>query len=95
MPPEWEPVGQGYKDFSPRLETIETLLLDGKLRHGKAPLLNMAAANAIVIKDPAGNRKLDKSKAAQRIDPLIAAVMATHAASVPREEAFDINAMIG
>jgi phage terminase large subunit-like protein len=55
----------------------------------------MAAANAIVIKDPAGNRKLDKSKAAQRIDPLIAAVMATHAASVPREEAFDINAMIG
>ena len=95
IPPEWEAVGQGYKDISPRLETIETLLLEGRLRHGKAPLLNMAAANAIVVKDPAGNRKLDKSKAAQRIDPLVAAVMAIHAVSVPREEAFDIAAMIG
>jgi len=93
--PVWEPVGQGYKDFSPRLETVETLLLDGKLHHGKAPLLNMAAANAIVVRDPAGNRKLDKSKAAQRIDPLVAAVMAVHAAHVPREDEFDVAAMVG
>jgi phage terminase large subunit-like protein len=72
----WSEVGQGFKDMSPRLENFETLLLQGKIAHGAHPLLNMAAANAIVIKDPAGNSKIDKSKATQRIDPLVAAVMA-------------------
>jgi phage terminase large subunit-like protein len=73
---EWRPVGQGFKDFSPRCEAFMALLLNGKLRHGNHPLLNMAVANAIAVYDPTGSVKLDKSKATQRIDPLIAAVMA-------------------
>lgn len=73
---EWQEVGQGFRDFSPRCEAFTSLLLSGKLRHGGHPLLNMASANAIAVKDPAGNTKLDKSKATQRIDPIVAAVMA-------------------
>lgn len=73
--PDWVEVGQGYKDMSPRVEHFETLLLQEKLRHGAHPLLNMGAANAVVVKDPAGNRKLEKAKSTQRIDPLVAAVM--------------------
>ncbi len=76
---EWRPVGQGFKDFSPRCETFASLALEGKLRHGSHPLLNMSASNAIAVRSPAGDVKLDKSKASQRIDPLIAAVMAVHA----------------
>ena len=82
----WIPVGQGFKDMSPRLETVETLLLNNKLRHGRHPLLSLAASNAIAIQDPARNRKLEKAKSSGRIDPLVAMVMAVHAAVAPPEE---------
>jgi phage terminase large subunit-like protein len=36
----------------------------------------MCAANAVAVSDPAGNRKLDKSKATGRIDGLVALTMA-------------------
>ena len=93
---EWNNVGQGYRDFSPRVENFESLLLEGRIRHGNHPLLNMAAANAIAVSDPSGSRKIDKSKATQRIDPLIAAVMATFAVSEGNvTQTFDVSALIG
>lgn len=82
----WNPVGQGFRDFSPRLEAFEQLLLAGKIRHGGHPLLNLAASNAIAVADPAGNRKLAKDKATQRIDPLVAAVMGAYAVSEGRKD---------
>jgi len=80
---EWFEVGQGYVSMSPRIEHFETYLLQGKLRHGSHPLLNMAASNAIVVRDPANNRKIDKSKSTQRIDPIVAAVMSAGGFMVP------------
>ena len=77
----WVPVGQGFRDMSPRLESFEAKLLATQIRHGGHPLLNLAASHAIATMDPAGGRKLDKSKASQRIDPLVAAVMALHQVS--------------
>ncbi len=53
--------GQGYKDMSPAIDALESDLLNGRMRHGMHPVLTMCAANAVVSKDPAGNRKLDKS----------------------------------
>jgi phage terminase large subunit-like protein len=93
---EWLSIGQGYKDMSPRLEAFEALLLAGKIRHGGHPLLNMAAANAIAVQDPAGAKKLDKSKASLRIDPLVAAVMAVFEVSESDSAGggFDVGAMI-
>lgn len=81
----WLPVGQGFKDMSPRIESFETLLLNNKIRHGRHPLLNMAASGAIAVKDPAGGRKLDKAKSSARIDPMVASVMAVHACVAPFE----------
>lgn len=92
MDAEWSPVGQGYKDMSPRLETFEAKLMDRKIAHGAHPLLNLAAGSAISVSDPAGNRKLDKAKATQRIDALVAAVMAVH--ELESKDFFDIDAMI-
>jgi len=74
----FEEIGQGYKDFSPRIESFEAKLLQGKIRHGAHPLLNLGASNAIAVSDPAGSRKLDKSKSTQKIDMMVAAVMAVH-----------------
>jgi len=57
------------------------LVAERKLRHGGHPLLNMCAANAVAVRDPAGNRKLDKAKSTGRIDGLVALAMALGAAS--------------
>jgi phage terminase large subunit-like protein len=89
----WVEVGQGYQSMSPRIEAFETHLLQCNMRHGGHPLLNMAAANAIVVRDGANNRKIDKSKTTQRIDPLVAAVMAV-GAFMDQPAEFDVGAMI-
>ena len=82
----WIKIGQGFKDMSTCLETVETLLMNGKLRHGNHPLLNLGAANAIAIQDPARNRKLEKAKSTGRIDPIVAMVMSVHCCVAPPEE---------
>lgn len=81
----WTPIGQGFRDMSPCIETFETLLLNKKLAHGNHPLLNLGAANAIAIRDPAGNRKTEKAKSTGRIDPLVAAIMSVHLCVAPPE----------
>jgi phage terminase large subunit-like protein len=71
-----EPFGQGYVSMSPALDALESDLLQSQVRHGGHPVLTMCAANAVAIPDPAGNRKLDKSKATGRIDGMVALAMA-------------------
>ncbi len=89
-------VGQGYKDFSPRCESLLNAMIDGRIRHGNHPLLTMAAANAVAVNDPSGNTKLDKSKSTQRIDPLIAMVMAVYPLLDGQDDGvFDLSGMIG
>ncbi len=68
--------GQGYQSMSPALDALEADLLAERVRHGGHPVLTMCAANAVAVPDPAGNRKLDKSKATGRIDGMVALAMA-------------------
>lgn len=78
--------GQGFKDMSPALDVLEGELLNARLAHGMHPVLSMCAANAVVTKDPAGNRKLDKHKATGRIDGLVALAMAIGSVNMEKEE---------
>ena len=80
------PYGQGYKDQSPALDALEAALLNGKIAHGGHPVLTMCAANAVVVRDPAGNRKLDKAKATGRIDGMAALANAFGVAASQVEE---------
>lgn len=82
--------GQGFKDMSISLDALEAELLNGRVAHGGHPVLAMAAANAVVVRDPAGGRKLDKSKATGRIDPLQAMAQAFGAAAqaIEQEDAY-------
>ena len=68
--------GQGFASMSPALDALEAALLNGQVAHGNHPVLSMCAANATTTKDPAGNRKLDKSRATGRIDGMQALAMA-------------------
>lgn len=85
------PFGQGFKDMSPALDEVEAELTSERVRHGMHPILTWCAANAIATRDPAGNRKLDKSRATGRIDGLVAMAMAMGAAKKPG----DTPAVIG
>lgn len=73
--------GQGYKDMSGAIDALESELLNGRVAHGANPVLTMCAANAVISKDPAGNRKLDKHRATGRIDGMVAMAMAFGVAS--------------
>lgn len=72
--------GQGYKDMTPALDILEGELVEGNVLHGLHPVLTMCAANAVAVRDPAGGRKLDKSKATGRIDGMVSLAMAMGAA---------------
>lgn len=76
-----EPFGQGFRDMTPAVDALETLLVNCQIRHGMNPVLTMCAANAIAIRDAAGNRKLDKSKSTGRIDGIVAMTMALGSAA--------------
>ena len=78
--------GQGFKDMAPAVDALEAVLVEGKLRHGMHPVLTMCAANAVVTRDAAGNRKLDKAKATGRIDGLVALAMAMGDAAAKQSE---------
>ncbi len=88
-----EPFGQGFKDMSPALDALEADLLSGVLRHGNNGPLGMCARNAVEIRDPADNRKLDKKKATGRIDGMVALAMAEGVEAMSAEPALDILAM--
>lgn len=85
--------GQGFQSMSPALRDLEAVLLQGKMRHANHPVLGMCAHNAVVTMDPAGGRKLNKAKAAGRIDGMVALTMAmgiAPAGEAPAEPAYQM-----
>ena len=72
-------IGQGFKDSPRTLDLMEQALLESKLAHRRHPILSWNAANAVVVRDPAMNRKFEKSKSYGRIDGIVALGIALHA----------------
>lgn len=89
------PFGQGFKDMSPALDTLEAELLNHRIAHGMHPVLTMCASNSTTTRDPAGNRKLDKSKATGRVDGMVALAMALGVAQTAEPPAVDPYATRG
>jgi phage terminase large subunit-like protein len=71
-----QPFGQGFKDMAPAVDEYERRLIDRQLAHQGNPVMTWCAANAVVMSDPAGNRKVAKEKANGRVDGIVAAIMA-------------------
>ena len=70
------PFGQGYQSMAAPTKELEKLLRGGMFRHGNNPVLRWMASNIAVKQDPAGNMKPAKDKSADKIDGLVAAIMA-------------------
>ncbi len=70
------PMGQGFASMSPPTKELLTLLLQKRIRHGNHPILEWMASNMAIKMDPAENVKPDKSKSTERIDGMVALIMA-------------------
>ena len=67
---------QGFVTMNAPTKQLEILLAGRELRHGGHPVLTWMAGNVSVKSDPAGNIKPDKSRSMEKIDGIVALIMA-------------------
>ena len=70
------PFGQGFASMSAPTKEFYRLLMEGKIIHGGHPVLRWMAGNVVIDTDPAGNIKVTKAKSKEKIDGIVAAIMA-------------------
>lgn len=68
--------GQGFQSMSPPMKELEKLILSGGLAHGGNQVLTWMADNLVARIDPAGNIKPDKERSIEKIDGMVALIMA-------------------
>lgn len=73
-PAEWYP--QSMMSLSPPSKQLERMVLAGELDHGGHPVARWMAANAAIISDHNDNIRPSKEKSSQKIDGIVAAVIA-------------------
>ena len=77
--------GQGFRDMTAPTKEWEKLTMSGKLRHGNHAVLRWMASNVAVETDAAGNLKPSKKKSTERIDGIVAGIMALGRATLRQE----------
>lgn len=73
---ECNPFGQGYGSMSAPTKEFEKQVLTEKMEHFGNPVLRWMLSSTVVKSDPAGNIKPDKEKSVQKIDGIVASIMA-------------------
>lgn len=68
--------GQGFLSMAAPTAAFEENVLQGRLHHGGNPILRWHASNASVEQDSAGNIKPCRKKSVEKIDGIVAAIMA-------------------
>ena len=68
--------GTGWRDGGEDCDRFRRAAYDGRVRSRPSLLLRSAFADAVVLKDPAGNLKLAKARSSGRIDAVQASVIA-------------------
>lgn len=93
-----ESLGQGFVGMSAPTKDLQRLVLASTperplFRHGGNAAIRWQVDNLAVATDPAGNVKPDKAKAGDKIDGVVAAIIALHLASkraaAPEGSAYD------
>ena len=70
------PFGQGFASMSSPTKDFYKLLMEGNIIHGGHPVLRWMAGNVVVDTEPAGNIKVTKARSKEKIDGIVAAIMA-------------------
>lgn len=88
------PFIQGTKSFHPAMQALEHAYVGGKLAHGGDGVLNWCASNIVSRRDGNMNMAPDKKRSADKIDDLVALLMAIGASSVDFEAEGDISGFL-
>jgi phage terminase large subunit-like protein len=78
--------GQGWASMNAPSKELERLVGGELLAHGGNAVLRWMASNCSVAQDPAGNIKPDKSRSTEKIDGIVALIMALGRAAARHEE---------
>lgn len=70
------PFGQGFSSMSSPTKEFYRILMEGNMVHGGNPVLRWMAGNVVIDTDPAGNIKVTKARSKEKIDGIVAAIMA-------------------
>ncbi len=73
---EMVPFRQGFRSFSAPSKEMYRLILDERIRHGGNPALRWMFENVCIETDAAANIKPSKNKSREKIDGVVAAIMA-------------------
>jgi phage terminase large subunit-like protein len=73
---ELEPFGQGYRSMSAPTKELLKRITSGQFHHGGNPVLNWMASNVQAEQDAEGNIKPSKKRSKEKIDGIVASVMA-------------------
>lgn len=68
--------GQGFLSMAAPTAELERLVIGQLVEHDGNPIARWNASNVAVRQDPAGNKKPDKEKSTERIDGIVASIMA-------------------
>ena len=68
--------GQGYRSMSAPAKELEKKVLKKEINHLKNPVLRWQCENVSLQTDPAGNIKINKQKSSEKVDGMVALVMA-------------------
>jgi phage terminase large subunit-like protein len=71
-----DPFGQGFVSMSMPTKTLEAEILAKNIIHNNNPCMNWCMSNVALQEDPAGNIKIAKNKSKEKVDPVVALVMA-------------------
>lgn len=77
---------QGFVSMNAPTKEFERRIIGRTLAHNDNAVLNWMIGNVAVKQDPAGNLKPDKSKSTERIDGVVAGIMALSGAMAAREQ---------
>lgn len=69
-------VGQGFASMAAPTKEFLRLVADKKIRHGGNPVLRWMVSNLALRQDPAGNLKPDRDSSGDKIDGVVALIMA-------------------
>tara|TARA_R100000278_G_C5477010_1_gene166810 strand:- start:3140 stop:4687 length:1548 start_codon:yes stop_codon:yes gene_type:complete len=70
------PFGQGFVSMSAPTKEFEKLVLSKQLMHNNNPVMNWMLSNVAIQEDPAGNIKVAKNKSREKVDGIVATIMA-------------------
>jgi phage terminase large subunit-like protein len=69
-------MGQGFASMSAPTKELFRLVLSGRYHHGGNPAVRWQAEHVVTRTDPAGNLKVDKARSVEKVDGIVAGVMA-------------------